>query len=57
MDFKIKNLSDYTDFVDLIHLKIMRIHIFGASGSGVTTLGKALSEKLNIEYLDSDDFF
>ncbi|WP_414847104.1 shikimate kinase [Chryseobacterium sp. IT-36CA2] len=35
----------------------MRIHIFGASGSGVTTLGKALSEKLNIEYLDSDDFF
>ncbi|REC47279.1 AAA family ATPase [Chryseobacterium pennipullorum] len=35
----------------------MRIHIFGASGSGVTTLGKALSEKLGIEYFDSDDFF
>ena len=35
----------------------MRIHILGASGSGVTTLGKALSEKLNIEYFDSDDFF
>lgn len=35
----------------------MRLHIFGASGSGVTTLGKALSEKLNIEYFDSDDFF
>lgn len=35
----------------------MRIHIFGASGSGVTTLGKALSKKLNIEYFDSDDFF
>lgn len=35
----------------------MRIHIFGASGSGVTTLGKALSQKLNIEYFDSDDFF
>ncbi|MFS4474487.1 AAA family ATPase [Chryseobacterium sp. T20] len=35
----------------------MRIHIFGASGSGVTTLGKALSEELNIEYFDSDDFF
>ncbi|MCJ7932721.1 MAG: hypothetical protein MUW56_03555 [Chryseobacterium sp.] len=35
----------------------MRIHIFGASGSGVTTLGKALSEELHIEYLDSDDFF
>jgi len=35
----------------------MRIHIFGASGSGVTTLGKALSEELNLEYFDSDDFF
>ncbi|MGH1515891.1 AAA family ATPase [Chryseobacterium sp. JK1] len=35
----------------------MRIHIFGASGSGVTTLGKALSQKLAIEYFDSDDFF
>ncbi|WP_185290168.1 AAA family ATPase [Chryseobacterium lactis] len=35
----------------------MRIHIFGASGSGVTTLGKALSEQLNIDYFDSDDFF
>ncbi|BFO66750.1 AAA family ATPase [Chryseobacterium sp. KCF3-3] len=35
----------------------MRIHIFGASGSGVTTLGKALSGELNIEYFDSDDFF
>jgi adenylate kinase family enzyme len=35
----------------------MRIHIFGASGSGVTTLGNALAEKLGIEYFDSDDFF
>ena len=35
----------------------MRIHIFGASGSGVTTLGKALSAELTIEYFDSDDFF
>lgn len=35
----------------------MRIHIFGASGSGVTTLGKALSQELSIEYFDSDDFF
>ncbi|WP_160138452.1 AAA family ATPase [Chryseobacterium sp. c4a] len=35
----------------------MRIHIFGASGSGVTTLGKALSQQLNLDYFDSDDFF
>lgn len=35
----------------------MKIHIFGASGSGVTTLGNQLSQKLGIPYLDSDDFF
>ncbi|MCQ4088470.1 AAA family ATPase [Saccharibacillus sp. JS10] len=41
-----------------------RIHIFGASGSGATTLGKALEQKLNeiypnthYELLDSDDYF
>ncbi len=35
----------------------MKIHIFGASGSGVTTLGKALSAKLKTQYFDSDDFY
>ncbi len=36
---------------------MMRLHIFGASGSGVTTLGKSLSEELNLTYFDSDDYF
>lgn len=35
----------------------MRIHIFGASGSGVSTLGNALSKKLKVLYYDSDDYF
>ena len=35
----------------------MKLHIFGASGSGVTTLGKTLSSQLNIPYLDSDEYF
>lgn len=35
----------------------MKIHIFGASGSGVTTLGKALAQKWNYPYFDSDDYF
>ncbi len=35
----------------------MKIHIFGASGSGVTTTGNALAEKLNYQYLDSDAYF
>ncbi|MFB5759828.1 hypothetical protein [Paenibacillus medicaginis] len=34
-----------------------RIHILGASGSGTTTLGKALSLILPHVHLDSDDFF
>lgn len=35
----------------------MKIHIFGASCSGVTTLGEELSEIYKIPYFDSDDFF
>ena len=34
-----------------------RIHIFGASGSGTTTLGIALSEKLHIPHLDTDAYY
>lgn len=35
----------------------MKLHIFGASGTGVTTLGQALAVKLNVPYFDSDDYF
>jgi adenylate kinase family enzyme len=35
----------------------MKIHIFGASGSGVTTTGRLLAQKLNFDYFDSDDYF
>lgn len=33
------------------------IHIYGASGSGTTTLGRKVSEVLGCTFLDSDDFF
>lgn len=36
---------------------INKIHILGASGSGTTTLGEALSEKLNYIHLDTDNYF
>lgn len=36
---------------------MVRIHIFGASGSGTTTLGAALAERLEVPHFDSDDFF
>lgn len=35
----------------------MKIHLFGASGSGVTTLGNYLAGQLGIPYYDSDNFF
>ena len=35
----------------------MRVHIVGASGSGTTTLGRALAGRLGCAHLDTDDFF
>lgn len=35
----------------------MRIHLLGPSGSGTSSLGKALSQALNIPWFDSDDIF
>jgi adenylate kinase family enzyme len=37
--------------------KKSKIHIFGASGAGVSTLGKALSLYLQVPFFDSDDFY
>ena len=33
------------------------IHIFGASGSGTTTLGKKICEELGYRHMDTDDYF
>jgi len=38
-------------------MKTRRIHILGASGAGVTTLGLALASRLSIPHHDSDDYF
>lgn len=35
----------------------MRIHITGASGAGVTTLGAALASALAVPHHDTDDFY
>jgi adenylate kinase family enzyme len=34
-----------------------RIHILGASGTGKTTLGRALAESLHCPHFDTDDYF
>ncbi len=33
------------------------IHIFGASGSGTTALGRKISEELGFLHMDTDDYF
>jgi len=38
-------------------MKSRRIHLLGASGSGVTTLGRALAGRLALPHHDTDDYF
>ena len=38
-------------------MKSCRIHITGASGSGVTSLGRALADLLALPHHDTDDYF
>ena len=33
------------------------IHIFGASGSGTTTLGRALAKDMGLAHMDTDDYY
>jgi adenylate kinase family enzyme len=35
----------------------VRVHIVGASGSGTTTLGRALAAELGAPHLDTDEYF
>jgi len=34
-----------------------RVHVFGASGSGTTTIAKMLCDRLGYRHFDTDDFF
>jgi adenylate kinase family enzyme len=36
---------------------VKRIHLTGASGSGTTTLGRALAERLGVPHFDTDGYF
>lgn len=38
-------------------MKSRRVHLMGASGSGVTTLGRALAGRLALPHHDADDYF
>ena len=38
-------------------MRSRRIHVMGASGAGVTTLGRALADALALPHHDSDDYF
>ncbi|SFL50727.1 AAA family ATPase [Halanaerobium salsuginis] len=36
---------------------MLKIHILGPSGSGTTTLGKAISQKYGLAHFDADNYF
>lgn len=38
-------------------MKPLRLHILGPSGSGTTTLARALAPRLGLSVLDSDDYY
>ena len=38
-------------------MKSGRIHVFGASGSGTTTLGQAVAKQLQVPFFDVDSYF
>ena len=38
-------------------MKTCRVHIMGASGAGVTSLGRALAEALAVPHHDTDGYF
>jgi adenylate kinase family enzyme len=38
-------------------MKSRRIHITGASGAGVTRLGRVLTDALAVPHHDTDDYF
>lgn len=34
-----------------------RIHIFGASGSGTSTLGREIAARFDLNFFEADDFY
>lgn len=44
-------------FIKKTNQKALKIIIFGGSGSGTTTLGQSLAEKLNWTFLDADSYY
>src|SRR5215510_16221442 len=38
-------------------MRTCRIHVIGASGAGVTSLGRALADSLALPHHDTDDYF
>ncbi len=50
-------LTEANDFLLGKKPKKNIIHIFGASGSGTTTLGRKICEELGYTHIDSDDYY
>ncbi|MFT6972174.1 MAG: gluconokinase [Roseivirga sp.] len=51
-----KSKARYADFSDIRSIMKKVVLIMGVSGSGKSTVSKALSKRLSIPFLDADDF-
>ncbi len=45
------------EFMEVMKFMKQVIHIYGAAGSGTSTLGKYISEKLGYFFMDTDNYF
>ena len=54
--FKIVDEND-EEYIMVNNLRKNVIHIFGASGSGTSTLGKKICDELGYKFMDTDDYF
>jgi adenylate kinase family enzyme len=51
------NLLDEQGVRERVMRPLERVHIFGAAGCGSSTLGRALAQQLESQYVDTDDIY
>lgn len=49
-------LGCFVFFVAKMNTSTIRLHLFGAPGSGVTSLGRAVAQQLGVPHFDTDDY-
>lgn len=56
LQFQSNKPTYQTSSVHKVRMSVNRIHIMGAPGAGITTLGKSLASALDFMHFDADDY-